>query len=300
MKEYSIVEQFALIALDGQDSQHSTLAKKVTVYGIEAANILTKLFAEGIEQNIPEFKKQISGQLTKMKKLSPKKLKRIEKNMADILIGQGALTEIPNLLGCDINYYTAKVTMREYKCDEQLYRSITEGIKAVILEPGEVPLETICLLWLCRECGCMHAIFSIQEQKQLEERIIGLMAQYPLYQIIWQQEFHKGLLMGLLGFLHFKSKLFKNPYLEGVNLLFPFLERRQAVFIDMVIIGTTVGERRQATIDFLIKQGHTCEEIQLDSETIVKIDNGYYKIWPSTKTTYKIPIQGITLLPVYK
>lgn len=50
---------------------------------------------------------------------------------------------------------------------------------------------------------------------------------------------------------------------------------------------------------FLEKNGHTCEKIKNGTETIVKVDNEYYRIFPSTRS-FKIPIQGVELLPVYK
>lgn len=99
--------------------------------------------------------------------------------------------------------------------------------------------------------------------------------------------------------MNWKHKIFTNPYLEGVNLMFPFLDRRQAIFIDMVIMGTSVKDRRSAAIAFLEKNGHTCEKIKNGTETIVKVDNEYYRIFPSTRS-FKIPIQGVELLPVYK
>ncbi|MFR6328786.1 MAG: hypothetical protein ACLUOI_08145 [Eisenbergiella sp.] len=40
---------------------------------------------------------------------------RTGEEFTDILKAEGILKEIPNLLGCDMNYYTANVTMREYK-----------------------------------------------------------------------------------------------------------------------------------------------------------------------------------------
>lgn len=299
MKEYSITEQFALIALNAQDSKHATQAKNVAICGIEAARIIGQLLEEEKDKDIPAFEELLKQRLEQVKKLSARERKNIETEITSILMAEGVLFTIPNLLGCDMNYYTANVTIREYKCDEELYRRITEGVKAVILEPGEVPIETVALLWLFRECGCMHDIFSVSEQEQIEARLIELSAENVLYKVIWEQEFHSSIRQAYLSFLNWKRKLFKNPYLEGINLLFPFFDRRQAIFIDMVILGTTVADRRQRTIEFLREQGHTCEELCMGEETVVKIDNGYYRIWPTTRS-YRIPIQGIELLPVYK
>ena len=39
----------------------------------------------------------------------------------------------------------------------------------------------------------------------------------------------------------------KNPYLEGVSLAFPYLERRKAIFIDCVVFGTNVKNGESAS-----------------------------------------------------
>lgn len=298
--DYMLKEQLALVALNGQDSVRDTLAKKAAIAGIEAANVLQLLLLENEPGDVDEFKARFKETLEGIKKISRRNRRIIEKEIVSVLKEKKLLEEIPSLLGCDMNYYTAKVTMREYKGDEGVYQKITESIKAVILEPGEVSDEVVAILWLFRECGCMHDIFSVEEQRKVQERLIELAAANPIYKIILEGEFSKGMGKTFLGFLGWKHNLFKNPYLEGINLLFPFLDRKQAIFIDMVIFGTTVKDRRQAAIEFLRKNGHSCEELRIGSETLVKIDNSYYRIWPSTRSGYKIPIQGVELLPAYR
>lgn len=64
--------------------------------------------------------------------------------------------------------------------------------------------------------------------------------------------------------------MFHNPYLQGINLMFPFCERRQAVFIDFVVLGTDVAGRRQSVIDHLQQRGHFVEEIRHQDETLLK------------------------------
>lgn len=96
-----------------------------------------------------------------------------------------------------------------------------------------------------------------------------------------------------------KKKLFKNPYLEGVNLIFPYLERRNAIFIDFVVLGTNVEQRRIAVMEHLVQHGHYVEEVKSGSETLLKVDNNYYRIFPGTVRAYKVPIQGANIVPVY-
>ena len=87
--------------------------------------------------------------------------------------------------------------------------------------------------------------------------------------------------------------------MEGINLLFPFLDRRQAIFIDFVVLGTSVADRRLAVLAFLSEKGHYVQEIPRGTETLLKVDNYYYQIFPMTRTYNRIPVQGADLVPVY-
>lgn len=88
--------------------------------------------------------------------------------------------------------------------------------------------------------------------------------------------------------------------MQGVNLTFPFLERRQAVFVDFVIFGTTVSDRRTTMMSFLCEHGHFVEEVKNGTETLLKIDNIFYRIVPKTVSCQGIPVQGALLSPVYR
>ena len=299
MKNYTIAEQFAVIALNAQDSLHESVAKNVAVVGIAAAKTVQTLLYEDDNRDAAVFEQKLREQLDGIKKMKRKERNALEKEFTDILKAEGILKEIPNLLGCDMNYYTANVTMREYKSDSALYQSLIEKIRACALEQTELPEDIVILLWLFRESGCMHDIFSQEEQERGQIKLIQAAEEKSLYKAILEQEFHSAVWLLGLKFMNWKHKIFTNPYLEGVNLMFPFLDRRQAIFIDMVIMGTSVKDRRSAAIAFLEKNGHTCEEIKNGTETIVKVDNEYYRIFPSTRS-FKIPIQGVELLPVYK
>lgn len=299
MKEYTLVEKFALLILDGQDSRHYTEAKKAALMGIKMAQGLQEMLLDEKAENFAEFDSELERKIKQVKVMHRKQFYELEKEIVSALTEEGALTEVPNLLGCDMNYYTAGVTMKEYKCDEQLYQRIREGIRADILEPGETALETVCFLWLLRECGCMHDLFSQQEQRSAEQRLIEWKAREEVYRFLLEKEFHNKVRNSYLKFLKWKHNLFRNPYLQGVNLLFPFFDRRQAIFIDMVIIGTAVEDRRQAVINFLREHGHSCTELPNGEETLLKIDNFYYRIWPSSRSC-RIPIQGVEIVPAYR
>lgn len=231
MKNYTIAEQFAIIAFNAQDSRHETVAKNMAVAGIAAAKMVQKLLYEN--QDAAVFERKLREQLDGIKKMKRKERNSLEKEITDILKAEGILKEIPNLLGCDMNYYTANVTMREYKSDSALYQSIMKKSRTCVLDQTELPEEIVILLWLFRESGCMHDIFSQEEQETVRNKLIRAAAENSLYKAILEQEFHSAVWLLGLKFMNGKHKIFTNPYLEGVNLMFPFLDRRQAIFIDM-------------------------------------------------------------------
>ena len=145
MKNYTIAEQFAVIALNAQDSLHESVAKNVALVGIAAAKtVQTLLYEENRDAAVFELK--LREQLDGIKKMKRKERNALEKEFTDILKAERILKEIPNLLGCDMNYYTANVTMREYKSDSALYQSIIKKIRTCALEQTELPEDIVILL----------------------------------------------------------------------------------------------------------------------------------------------------------
>lgn len=300
-KEYSLSWQMAIIGLDGQQSSHGSLEKRGAVRGIAAALLLEKLLLqEGNSLVKEELERELKAGLEKIKFLKKRDGDKLEKEVTEELKREGILETVPSLLGCDINYETAGLHIEEYRSDTRAYLSVTESIRGEILEEGPVTLECICLLWLFRETGCIHEIFSVREQEQIQSRMTSLALADEICAILWRQEFYRSSEQIVRSFLRGKKKLFQNPYLEGINLLFPFLDRRQAIFIDFVILGTDVKRRREAVIAYLTEKGHIVETVRNETETLLKIDNMYYRIWPKTLVINRVPVQGANLQPVYR
>ena len=298
MKELILSQQYALLALNGQESLHPSVAKNAVLRAVAAAQVLeTELGRD--TSSFSEFSAALQKAVQIAKTLKKKEASQIEQEVVNALKAEELLKEVPDLLGCDMDYDTSGIELKAYLSDEISYVRIKEGLRAEILEDGPISLEYAVLLWLLRESGCIHDLFSISEQSRVEERMTEGAAQDEQYRTLWEAEFHS-IFEGVMNrFVKTKSKLFKNPYLEGVNLAFPYLDRRKSVFIDMVILGTNVADRRAAAIEYLSKKGFTVEEIRIGSETLLKIGNIYYRIFPMTKTAYKVPIQGVNLVPAY-
>lgn len=299
MKELTLSQQYAIVALNGLESLHPSVAKVAVIRAVAAAQVLEDVLTTIEETDTDAFVSKLNEAAEYARNLKKKERIEIEKEIAAPLEADGLLEQVPDILGCDMDYYTAGVELKAYRSEETMYLRLREGLRAEILDEGEISLECVVLLWLHRESGCIHDLFSVEEQSQLQKRILDLISVNENYRILWEAEFHTGLESFAGKVLKAKHNLFKNPYLEGVNLIFPYLERRKAIFIDFVIFNTTVKERRIAVIEHLCKMGHYVEEVKTGSETLLKIDNAYYRIFPSTRRAYKVPIQGANIVPVY-
>ena len=300
MKELVLSRQYAVIALDGLESLHPSMAKSAVIRAIAAAKVMEEVMHTEAESDPAVFILKLNEAVEGVKDLRKKDEKQIEEEMAALLEADGLMEQIPDILGCDMDYYTSGVELKAYRSDEDTYIRIREGLRAEILEEGVISTECAVLLWLLRESGCIHDLFSVSEQDQVQRRMTDAAAENEIFRAMWQTEFHSAVESFAGRFLRAKHNLFKNPYLEGVNLIFPYLERRKAIFIDFVVLGTDVQSRRIAVMEHLSKMGHYVEEVKSGSETLLKIDNAYYRIFPTVKRAYKVPIQGANLVPVYQ
>lgn len=294
MEDYTLVQQFLLIGLDGTDSRHKSVVRSAVLRATAAGKRAERLFVSGDCQR-PDFADRLEKELKCVKSMKAEALYEEAREDIRFLVSEGALDEVSDLLG----YYTAGVDMMVYRSDQDIYQKVTEALRAELLEEGELTDEGILLLWMIRESGFMHEVFSAKEQEEISQRMVRTAASGQWMGVLWKQEFHKAFESFGTAFLRKKKELFQNPYMQGVNLTFPFLERRQAVFVDFVIFGTTVSDRRTAMMSFLCEHGHFVEEVKNGTETLLKIDNMFYRIVPKTVSCRGIPIQGALLSPVY-
>ena len=320
MKELILSQQYAVVALNGLESLHPSMAKEAVLRAIAAAKVLEEILEikgnialEPVQDAVDingdmviddeTFLTALKEAVNSAKSLNKREGKKVESEMYALLEADGLMERIPDILGCDMNYYTSGIELKAYRSDERTYVGLREGLRAEVLEDGPITLESAVLLWLHRESGCIHDLFSVEEQNRVQSRMVELSVSGDIYRGLWESEFHNGMEAFAGRFLKSKKNMFKNPYLEGVNLLFPYMERRQAIFIDCVIFHTTVKERRIAAMEHLCKMGHYVEEVKNGSETLLKVDNTYYRIFPKTVigAGYKVrvPIQGVELVPVY-
>lgn len=298
MKHYSLDQKLAIVGLDGLDAVNMTIAKKIVLRGISIARALEEWIPKMEGCDSGTFQKVFLPTIDSAMQMSKKQLKMLEQEMTDDLKEKDILEEVQDLLACDMYYETGGMSMRQYRSRPETYLMVRELVRAEVLEEGILSIECICLLWLLRETGVLHEFFTVAEQETVQDKLTFHAAKQPVVAGLLETQAHRtGEVFGV-KYLKMKKKIFHNPYLQGVNLMFPFLERRQGIFIDFVVLGTDVAGRRQQVISHLQERGHYVEEIRYQEETLLKIDNGYYRVFPTTRWA-KLPIQGVSLIPFY-
>ncbi|WP_066073102.1 hypothetical protein [Neobacillus soli] len=324
MKEFSFAQNFSIIALNAQNSLHLTTAKIVSLRCMAAAVMLEKYLDKGFTKAgevltittedlqsaaIPTYQesvvKVILGKketmsltlpeyLRKVTKLSGKMLKEVEHGFAISLKEENAIEEIPALLGCDLEYVTAGISMREYRSQTDLYRRIAESLRAESLEEGNMTDEAILMLWLLRESGCLYDLFSKIELKRVAERMIEMLDSSALAKQIYPVIIHKSIETAVKNFLNMKKEVMSTPTGSGINFIFPLIERSQSVFIDTEEYFANKEDRLRDVIARLESQGHHYSVIRTGEVPLIKIDNVLYEAVPSAKQ-YPVPVHGVRL-----
>lgn len=325
MKELSLSQSFALIALNAQDSCNMTTVKKVALRCIAAA-IVVEVYLEGgfdqigdellIEERMFDSDKfelyqeiifkiclkkdnSVKGNLKwwlkKIATLRNGQLIKMEKAIVDSLKGIDIIEEIPNLLGCDLLYKDSGVIMKEYRSNIREYTRITESIRAEILEEGPICDQTIAMIWLLRESGCFHDVFSNKELEELSIRINNLYESEYLAKIIFEVNIHETIELIVKNFLDIKKRTIKTQVGTGVNFIFPILERSQSIFIETEAWFENSNKRLENIKRCLENEKHEYTVLREGKVPLIKIDNILYEAIPDAVNISGIAIHGIRL-----
>jgi hypothetical protein len=327
MTDLKLAQRFSLIALNAQSSHYMTTAKKVALRCMAAAVILdlyldscftkashNKLivhkdmmdsthlmsYSQSILQSLLHKNAELQGDLNwwlkRASKLSNKKFKKFETAIADSLKELGLLEEISSLLGSDMYFDSAGVEIKAYRSSSKAYTTITENVRAEVLEEGSVTDETICMLWLFRESGCMHDFFSRNELNKVNARMNELYQGNLLAKVLFPIQIHHGIELGIMQVLQMKTRFMKTSLGSTINFFFPFLERSQAVFIETEAWFANSTQRLSTVISRLESYGHEVSVIERGSIATIKIDNLLYEAMPHF-VMMRVPIQGVRIVP---
>ncbi|MDV3429325.1 MAG: hypothetical protein LIR50_20250 [Bacillota bacterium] len=326
MSDLKLTQSFSMIALNAQNSIYMTTVKKVALRCMAASVILeayldsfftgkdgqltiqndalnqsgTGSYWEPILKYLlyknPGVNRELKWWLKKASMLPQKQLVILEHKSASSLKEINLLEEIPNLLGCDLYYATSGVTVKEYRSNIKEYTRITEGIRAEILEDGPVADETICMLWLLRESGCMHDFFSRNEIEKAAARMNELYQNNSLAKALFSIHIYRGIELGIKEFLRLKKSVMTTPFGSGINFAFPILQRSQSIFIDTEAWFSNSDKRLEDLKKRLSSNGHQFIVLHEGPIPTIKIDNIIYEAIPQA-VNMQVPIHGVRLLP---
>jgi len=324
MRELKLSQCFSMIILNAQDSINMTTIKKLSLRCIAAAVILeTYLEGEFINSNdklclkrstlsksnitlyqeavlkpiinkSEKLEEDLNWWLTKASNLSSKNLKALEKKITDSLKGNNYIEEIPSLLGCDLFYKTSGLSLKEYRSNSNYYSRIVEGIKAEVLEEGEISDESAIFLWLLRESGSMYDIFSKGDMELVHNKMNSLFTRNKFLKELYNIHIHHGVELAVKGFLNMKRNAVKTPEGTGINFIFPMIDRSQSIFIDAEEWLPNSKERLEDVKKRLEESGHSYTIVRGGDVPLIKIDNILYEAIPEA-IGGRIPIHGIRL-----
>ena len=324
MRELKLSQSFSMIALNAQDSINMTTVKKVSLRCIGAAVVLETyldgkftdvngklslrksilddpditLYQESIFKVIlskdEEVTEDLGWWLTKASNISKKHLINLEKTMVDSLKGYDYIEEIPSLLGCDMYYKTSGLSLKEYRSNINEYLRITEGLKAEVIEEGELSDESAYILWLLRESGFMQEVFSKKDLELVSKNMSNLFTRDKFIKSLYDVHIYHGLEMAVKGFLNMKRNVIKTPTGTGINFIFPILDRSQSIFIDTEEMFSKSKERLNDIKRRLEENGHIYTVVRGGDVPLIKIDNIIYEAIPEA-VGGRIPIHGVRL-----
>lgn len=288
MSELSLHERFAIIALNGLQVETMTVAKKLAVRGIMAAEILEKYLNE------ESLSKQVDMDFRKILISSKRKLKSAEERFTKELKEKGLLSVIPSILNCDMYYVTSGVEVSEYLCDSAEYTRQTEGIRAELLEDGEISSEIIFLWWLMRESSCFYDLFSPLEIDKITQRLNEIHLNSKVAKELFNLKLQRKIERIYAKYLKKKHEIFTTALGTGFLFVVPFFERKESVFIDVDQWFSDKDKRLSSVLDRFALKGHVVSVIRTGQTPLIKVDNIYYECIP-TQVVVKVPIQGVRL-----
>lgn len=324
MRDLKLSQSYSIIALNAQDSINMTTIKKISLHCIAASVILESyLNGDFIEVNDKlSFKKSylenpnitlyqeavfkplfgkkevieedLNWWLSKASNLSNKYLKNLEVSMTDSLKGYDYMEEIPSLLGCDMFYKTAGLSLREYRSNMEEYSRVVEFLRAEVLEDGVLSDENMFMLWLLRESGCIQDIFSKGDLEIVDKRMHNLIINNKISKKLYNIHIYHGIEMAVKGFLNMKKNAIKTPTGTGINFIFPVIERSQSIFIDTEEWFPNASQRLDEVRKRLEENGHNYTIIREGAVPLIKVDNIIYEAVPEA-TQGRIPIHGVRL-----
>lgn len=316
MSQCTLTEQFAMIALDGQDALHMTVAKRMALRSIAAAVVLELQMPRGLASDAvftalpedtdltlyqqtallllaPQQEEGVFSLVKRAERLNDKALKKLERTITDSLMCKSLMDTVQDLLACDMYYDVQNMDLQQYRAESHEFSRLSEGLRAEILEDDQMADENVIMFWLLRESGCVHDFFSSAEMPTVDVQMQKAYQVNRLAKGLMMLEIHKRGEGVWKSFLSYKKRAAKCDYGIGFNFVFPMFERSQTVFIDMEKLFEENEKYLSIILERLSK--HEIEVLRAGKVPLLRIDNALYEAIPAA-----VPVGGVGLrVPVY-
>lgn len=320
MSDFTLAEQFALIALDGQDALHMSVAKRMALRCTAAAAVLELQLEHGFSENneflstsneqsltlyqqtalrllAPRPGEDVWRVVKRTESLRDKALKELERTVADSLMGKNLMDRVQSLLACDINFEVQSMDLQQYRAQEHEFLRLSECFRAEILEDDTMADDNVIFFWLLRESGCVHDLFSQGELATVDVQMQKAYRTNELAKSLLGLEIHKAGEAIWLSFLSAKKRAAKTDYGIGLNFIFPMFERSQSVFIDT----EQLFEENEKFLALILERlsRHRVQVLRTGKVPLLRIDNVLYEAVPSAVQVsgggMRIPVYGARL-----
>lgn len=272
MEELTLTQRFALLGLNGKESEHWSMAKQCVLRALTVAIYLEENYNSTADTWIFD-----TDSIKKAIKKSKRKV--VEQQIIASLEKTNSIYKVKSLLGCDL-FYDENISIKEYVSDSKEFECQLDLIRAEFLEEGPISDEGIIMVWLLRESLCIHDLFSNFEQNKIAIRMGELSTENLLAKALFPIEIHSAWETVVGGFLRMKSQFALTDFGKGFNFINPALDRKESIFIDTEAYFPNAKMRMENVLDRVSSQGHTCEVLRGGDVPIVKIDNIKYELIP--------------------
>lgn len=300
----SLPMDFALLALNGMDSEEGSFFLKAVYRSLVAAFVVEAFLQKETSRALsadeisalngdlfaPEFlgakekNHTLPEWLSKVKRVSNKKIRAMVRPFMEKMQQRGKLDVIHSLLENDLYYEEEAFEMTEFRVEKIAYQRILKEFKKDWLEKGMPSNRTIALYWLLEQNGLLGRLFNAEEQAICAEQKAKRYHKNDLAKMLWKETVLSPIVRLAKDSMLKKVGFFQTAVGIGLAFSFPFLAKKEAIFI----VGENWISKTEEVLPEIVgkirQKGHRCLILRKGKVPLVEIDNVLYEAIPHIRT----------------
>lgn len=300
----SLPMDFALLALNGMDSEEGSFFLKAVYRSLVAAFVVEAFLQKETSRALsadeisafngdlfaPEFlgakekNHTLPEWLSKVKRVSNKKIRAMVRPFMEKIQQRGKLDVIHSLLENDLYYEEEAFEMTEFRVEKIAYQRILKEFKKDWLEKGMPSNRTIALYWLLEQNGLLGRLFNAEEQAICAEQKAKRYHKNDLAKMLWKETVLSPIVRLAKDSMLKKVGFFQTAVGIGLAFSFPFLAKKEAIFI----VGENWISKTEEVLPEIVgkirQKGHRCLILRKGKVPLVEIDNVLYEAIPHMRT----------------